>query len=143
MSFDLKIVRGDIALEPDGSISTVTGNSKLKQDIIKIMLTGLGENKFHPSYGSETGALKVGTALTAELIELDLSSSAEDAVRKLMSLQRAQAKKQFLSPSEVILDIVAVNVERDQLDPRMYNIFISVLTEKLDNITENVTVRIS
>ncbi len=143
MSFDLKIVRGDISIKSDGSIDLVTGNSKLKQDIIKIMLTSLGENKYHPTYGSETGSLKIGSVLDTEMMELDLSSSAEEAVRKIMSLQRVQAKKQFLSPSEVILELVGASVERDAVDPRMYNIFISVLTEKLDNITENVTVRIS
>ena len=143
MSFDLKIVRGDISIGKGGSIDVVTGNSKLRQDIIKIMLTRLGENKYHPTYGSETGALQIGSVLDAEMMELDLSSSAEQAVRKIMSLQRSQAKRQFLSPSEIILDIVGVSVQRDAIDPRLYNIFISVLTEKLDNITENVTVRIS
>jgi phage baseplate assembly protein W len=143
MSFDLKIVRGDIFVSRDGTVDIVTGNSKLKQDIIKIMLTELGENKYHPSYGSATGSLQIGSVLDAEMMEMDLSSSAEQAVRRIMSMQRTQAKRQFLSPSEVILDIVNVSVERDQVDPRLYNIFISVLTEKLDRITENVTVRIS
>jgi len=143
MSFDLKIVKGDISISKDGSVDIVIGNSKLKQDIIKIMLTELGENKYHPSYGSQTGALQIGSVLDAEMMELDMSSSAEQAVRKIMSLQRSQARRQFLSPSEVILNVVGVSVERDQIDPRLYNIFISVLTEKLDNITENVTVRIS
>jgi hypothetical protein len=143
MSFDLKIVKGDIAIAPDGTVETVFGNSKLKQDIIKIMLTELGENKYHPSYGSKTGSLQIGSVLDAEMMEIDLSSAAEDAVRKIMSLQRAQSRRQFLSPSEVILEVVGVSVERDQIDPRLYNIFISVLTGKLDNITENVTVRLT
>lgn len=143
MSFDLKIVKGDIAISRDGRLDVVTGNSKLKQDIIKIMLTDLGENKYHPSYGSATGALQVGSVLDAEMMSLDLSASAEQAVRKIMSMQRSQSRRQFLSPSEVILDVANVSVERDQVDPRLYNIFISVITEQLDNITENVTVRIS
>lgn len=143
MSFDLKIVKGDIAISRDGTLDVVTGNAKLKQDIIKIMLTELGENKYHPSYGSATGSLQIGSVLDAEMMAIDLSSSAEQAVRKIMSMQRTQARRQFLSPSEVILDVVNVSVERDQVDPRLYNIFISVITEQLDNITENVTVRIT
>jgi hypothetical protein len=143
MSFDLKIVKGDISIARNGIISIVTGNAKLRQDIIKIMLTELGSNKYHPSYGSATGSLQIGSVLDSEMMELDLVSSAEQAIRKIMSMQRAQAKRQFLSSSEVILDIVNVSIDRDFADPRLYNINISVLTEKLDKVTENVTVRIS
>ena len=52
MSFDLSIEKGDIKIGSDGSLSTVSGNNKLRQDIIKILLTDIGDNKFHPKYGS-------------------------------------------------------------------------------------------
>ena len=52
MSFDLKIEGGDIKLEADGSLTTVFDNNKLRQEVVKILLTKLGENKYHPSYGS-------------------------------------------------------------------------------------------
>ncbi len=143
MSFDLKIVGGDIAINKDGSVKLVRDNEKIRQDIIKILLTKLGENKFHPQYGSEIGALQIGSIPDPELLDLDLSSSAETAVRKLISLQRAQARRgQFLSPGEVIVDIKNIAVARDEVDPRLYNIFISVLTQKLTTINETISVRI-
>ena len=52
MSFDLALERGDIKINRDGSMKTVFGNAKLRQDIMKILLTELGDNKFHPKYGS-------------------------------------------------------------------------------------------
>lgn len=142
MSFDIRIIKGDIGINNDGSLNLVTGNSKIRQDIIKIMLTPIGDNKFHPTYGSETGVLQIGSVPDQSITESDLTSSAENAVRKLMLLQREQAKRQFLSPAEVIADIISVSVQRDQVDQRLYNIFISILTEKLETITESITVRI-
>ena len=142
MSFDLKIEGGDIKLERDGSLSTVIDNSKLRQDIVKIMLTKLGENKFHPTYGSEVGAINIGQVPDQELLELDLVSSVEDAIVKLIALQKGQARRQFLTPGERIIALLDVSAQRDLADPRMYSIFITVQTGALTAVTESVTVRI-
>lgn len=142
MSFDLKIESGDIKLEPDGSITTVIDNQKLRQDIVKILLTDLGENSYHPAYGSEIGSLTIGSVADPELLELDLESSAREAVNKLISLQRGQARNQFLTPGERIISILDLSVQRDLVDPRLYNIFISVQTGALTQITESITARI-
>lgn len=143
MSFDLKLERGDIVFGQSGEVQVVTGNSKLKQDITKILLTELGDNKFHPGYGSYIGALQIGSYADEKLVALDLESSARSALRNIMSLQRAQSKRQVLTPGEIIIDILNVSITRDNLDPRMYNIFISVLTQELTEVGSNITVRIS
>lgn len=142
MSFDLKIENGDLVLNPDGSLDLVFDNAKLRQDIIKILLTALGENKYHPSYGSEIGSINIGHVADQELLELDLQSSARDAINKLIVLQKAQSRKQFLTPGERLVSLLDVSVQRDQIDPRLYNIFISVQTGALTTLTESVTVRI-
>jgi phage baseplate assembly protein W len=142
MSFELKIKNGDISLEGDGTISIISGNEKIRQDIIKIILTELGENRFHPNYGSNTGYFQIGQAIDQGVIELDMQQSAESAIRYLIALQREQTKKQLLSSSEVIVDVNFVKIERNETDPRLYNIYISVITQKLETITESVTIRI-
>jgi hypothetical protein len=142
MSFDLKIQNGDIKIGRDGTLDTVFDNAKLRQDIVKILLTKLGENKFHPTYGSEVGAINIGHIPDQELLELDLQSSVEDSIRKLMALQRGQARKQFVTPGEKIISLLDVSVARDTVDPRLYSIFISLQTGSLTAITESVTVRI-
>ncbi len=142
MSFDLKIKSGDISIESDGSLSVVSGNEKIRQDIVKIILTKFGENRFHPNYGSDAGNLQIGSAADKKIVELDLVQSVESSLRYLISLQKEQSKRQLLSSSEVILEINNVSVERNQTDPRLYNIFISVITQRLETITEAVTIRI-
>ncbi len=142
MSYDLKIgPKGDLVIE-NGLIQTVTDNDKLVQDIIKILLTDLGENKFHPNYGSKVGALEIGSVPDQDLLKQDLTASAETAIRKLMQLQRTQAQKQFLTPGETIIDILDVSVDRDQIDPRLYNIFISVVTPRKVTHIDSITVRV-
>jgi|TARA_R110001583_G_scaffold16234_14_gene66317 hypothetical protein len=143
MSFDLSIKNGDIHFDSSGMVKTVVKNSKLRQDIIKIILTDIGENRFHKGYGSALGRIGVGTASGRDIVELDIRSSAEAAIKKLMALQKAQAARQYLSPGEIIVSIVKIEAGRDTVDPRMYNVFISVLTGQLTEIREVVTVRIA
>ena len=142
MSFDLTLNKGDIKIDKTGEVSVVSSNSKLRQDIIKILLTETGDNKFHPDYGSQVGSLKIGSTSDARLVEADLNTSANKALRNLMALQRSQSRRQKLSPGEVIVQVLDVSVARDELDPRMYNIFVSVLTQALDQVKSNITVRL-
>lgn len=142
MSFDIKITGGDISIGRSGALETVFDNNKLRQDIIKILLTNKGENKFHKSYGSKVGALELGYVADQELVELDLQSSVEDAISYLINAQKIQQRFQYLTPGETIVSINNIFVERDLLDPRMYNIFVSVYTKKLTVITESIPVRI-
>lgn len=142
MSFDLKINRGDISIGTNGSLETVFDNAKLRQDILKILLTNLGENKFHSNYGSKIGQLDIGFIADKNLLESDLESSVDEAIRYLIRAQNNQQKYQYLTPGEVIAGIKNISVERDKVDPRLYNIFISVYTKNLNIITETVPVRI-
>jgi hypothetical protein len=142
MSFDLKIKNGDLSIGNSGALDTVSGNNKIRQDIVKILLTNIGENRFHSRYGSDLGAFKVGDVSDQTMIELDLKRSIEEAIRYIMFLQKNQSKYQVLSLSEVILEIVDIRTERDSADPRLYNIYISILTQKLDKIEEIITIRI-
>ena len=131
-----------MVLNNSGLLTTVIGNEKIRQDILKILLTNLESNKFHPRYGSAVGSLQVGDVADQKIAEMNLRNSAEESIRYLISLQKAQSLTQVLSTSEVIIDIVNVAVERDTADPRLYTINISVLTQKLDVVTEAVTIRI-
>jgi len=80
MSFDLKILKGDIVLDKAGDLKIVQRNSKIKQDILKILLTDIGENKFHSFYGSKAGKLDVGSILDQEFHRSKLDDSVAQAI---------------------------------------------------------------
>ena len=142
MSFDLRIRNGDIGIDGDGTIKLVNNNSKLRQDIVKILLTDVGSNEFHRFYGSRVGALEIGGVADRTIIDADLEASVKKALSNLISMQKVQSRKQYVTPGEKILEVTSVSVERDQADPRLYNVFISVLTQKLSTISEVITIRI-
>ncbi len=142
MSFDFKLIKGDIKIGADGSPEKVFRYPKLKQDLIKILLTDNGENKYHPSYGSDLGRLDIGTNADQSFVESELSSSAAKAINKLMQLQDFQRKRQYISPQETIIKINSVSVFRDTSDPRMWNVFISVVTAGLDEVNETLTIKL-
>jgi len=142
MSFDLRIQNGDIKISRDGDLGVVLDNEKIRQDIIKILLTKLGENKYHAYYGSSLGALEIGGVPDVEIVEGDLLRMTEESMAVLMRLQSNQAGAQYITPGETIVDILNVDINRDVSDPRGYNVSVTVLTRKLTKVTESVTVRI-
>ena len=83
MSFDLKITNGDLSIGSDGDISVVIGNQKIFQEIKKIVLTDVGENKFHPYYGSRAGSLSVGSIVDYDFISSELKRSVSESITNL------------------------------------------------------------
>lgn len=142
MSYDLKISNGDISLKNDGTVQIVDKNSKLRQDILKILLTDIGENKFHKFYGSAAGKLEIGSILDQNFFKNNLKSSVSTAINNLIALQRNQLRYQYVSPAETIVSISSVDVYRDNADPRMWSIFVSVLTLEQEEISQTITIRI-
>lgn len=142
MSFDLKLLNGDISIGRNGTVETVFDNDKLRQDIIKILFTKLGENKFHVTYGSNLSKLEIGGIIDQEIVELDIQSSAEDGIKKLISMQINQSRAQYLTPGESAIGIKDIVIERDKKHPYIYNILVSVYTKKYTVISETIPVRI-
>lgn len=143
MSFDLKIQNGDLSISSSGAIEPTIGNAKLRQDILKILITDSGSNTYHPKYGSFLGKLKIGGIADDRIVQLDIEKSVRSAIEYLMALQKSQSQRQSLSAGEVIADVLKIGVSRDKNDPRAYNVFVSVLTGELTEITTSLAVKIA
>jgi phage baseplate assembly protein W len=139
MSFDLKIVGNDLALNPDGSVQTVRDNEKLKQDILKAILTARGSNRFHQWYGSTVSERTIGQVLAAGQLDAEVQVSIQETLSNLMSLQTAQSRVQYVSPGETLAGLVDVRVARDSNDPRQWSITVEALTRQLTVVEETFT----
>lgn len=139
MSFDLKIVNNNLALNPDGTVQTVRDTAKLGQDIVKGVLTPLGSNKFFRWYGSTVSIKTVGQVLDATITQTEVERAIFDTLSNLVALQRAQARIQYVSAGEQIAAIQGVSAMRDPNDPRQWQILVSVLTRKLTVVEETFT----
>ena len=142
MSFDLKIENNDISINPDGSVKTVRNNDKLIQDVLKIILTPQGSNKFYNWYGSTLCSRIIGEVMSPFLTKIEIRRSIEESLNNLMLLQQNQAIGQFVSVEETLAAIKDILIEKDQNDPRAYNIIVSVLTKKLSVLDINFQLRV-
>ncbi len=141
MSYDLKIVNGDLSISNSGSVETVNQNNKIIQDIKKLLLTDLGDNKYHPNYGSPLGSGSIGSSQDEEFMKMNMKNSIENSIKRLINLQRNQMRYQYVSPAETIMYKKNIQVFRDAADPRMWSVFVSVVAQDLSQVEDTITIR--
>lgn len=139
MSFDLLLQNGDIVLGADADFDTVVDSAKLVQDVIKMITTPQGSNKFQQQLGSLINKRLVGQVLTAQNTVTVLQSSVEEALIILQKLQRAQAQTQALSPAETLVAINSIDVQRDSVEPRQLNVVLKLTAGDGSLLQETLT----
>lgn len=140
MSFDFSLTDGDLSINPDGKIKTVTDTPKLRQDVLKIILTPIGSVRFHPWYGCTVTESIVGRGMPDNLIQTEVQASVSQALERLKQLQRAQATTQRVTAGETLSNIGEIAVNRSLQDPRQLNVIVQVITRQLTKIEEIFTI---
>jgi len=136
MSFDLALVDGDISIKSDGSVRTVTDTPKLRQDVLKMILTPLGSNKFHPWYGCSISENLIGRNYPDNLIEVEAQTSIQQSLERLRQLQLAQSTTQQVTLGELITSIGPISINRNPIDLRQINVRVAVTTKRLTKVEE-------
>jgi phage baseplate assembly protein W len=135
MSFDLKIINGDLVIN-QGDLQTVVDSEKLIQDILKICLTDVGSNPLHPSYGSFLSRSVIGNPSTTDVIVQVATSQINTCLTNLQQLQQLQVKSfQMVSADEQLAAILGISVVRSAFDPRLFNVQIKCMTKGFKPIT--------
>ena len=135
MSFDLKIISGDLVIN-SGDLQKVVDSEKLIQDILKICLTNVGSNPLNPGYGSFLSRTIVGNPVNASVLVQISKSQLNTALINLQNLQLEQVRSfQRVSADEQIAAITDISVLQSQTDPRLYSVTISVLNKGFKPIT--------
>lgn len=142
MSFDLKIINNDISISSSGDVEIVQNTDKLIQDVLKIVLTSQGSNKFYKWYGSTISQRVVGEVLGTYYTKIEITRSIQESLSNLISMQQKQSIYQSVSPQETLMAINYIDIELDENDPRVYNIILSVLTQKMTVLETTFQVRI-
>jgi phage baseplate assembly protein W len=132
MSFDLRINQGDIALGQDGDFDTVRDLEKLIQDILKILMTPLGSNRFFPWYGSPLTEASVGQVLDRRFVNTIVENIIRSNLETLQKLQKQQAASgQRVTAGELLATIQDIRVHRNIIDPTYWTIIVRVLSKGL------------
>lgn len=140
MSFDLALVNSDLSIRPDGAIRTVDRADKLKQDIIKIVLTPLGSVRFHPWYGCAINDNIIGETLPDNMLFQEIASALQQSLSRLQTLQRSQATGQRVTKSEIIGAIRDILVQRKVEDPRQVNVVVFAVSKDYNSVEEVFTI---
>ena len=140
MSFDLALVNGDLNIKADGSVRTVENTSKLKQDIIKVILTPLNNSRFHPWYGTNIIENNIGEVPTDSVLFQQINSAISDGLAKLQRLQLAQSTGQVVTLAETLASVEEVAVQRAADDPRQVNVVVVALSKDLSSVEEVFTI---
>lgn len=140
MSFDLSLINNDIRVNPDGSIRIVTDTPKLRQDIIKVILTPLGSSRDHPWYGCAINEEIIGKHLPFHILREQIKISITESLNKIKQLQFAQSSRQPVSLAEIIQVVAEVTVNNNVEDPRIITVTVTVLAKNLAKIEEYFTI---
>jgi phage baseplate assembly protein W len=140
MSFDLKIINGDLVIQ-NGDLRTVVDSEKLIQDILKICLTNVGSNPLNPGYGSFLSRTIIGNAMYTTSVVSIAKSQLTTCLNNLQTLQQKQVQsRQRVSADEQLAAITDISVIRSTIDPRLFNVTIRALTKGYKPITTAFTV---
>lgn len=142
MSFDLKILEGDIDINSSGDSELIRNYELAKQSLYKILLTPIGENIYHPGYGSNLSIISETTSGDQNYTLRLVKDSVYSAISNLIALQQQQSTKQFLSPEERIVSIKSVDVQFDSSDPRLLIVLVKIINGRLDTTSDSITIRL-
>jgi hypothetical protein len=140
MSFDLKLDGGDLVVK-NGQLKTVVDSEKLIQDILKMCLTTAGTNPIHPWYGSFISRTIVGNPMYSSVLVQIAKSQLNTALDNLKNLQGIQVKSfQRVSADEQISAILDISIIRNQLDLRLFDVHLRIMSKGFKPITPSFTV---
>lgn len=140
MSYDLKILNGDFVLR-NGDLDVVMGQNKLIQDILKICLTTAGANIYQPWYGSFVSKALIGSYLDTDITSAIAKNQLQNAIENLKKLQQLQLSEasQAVTLDEHIAGITEINVNRNAIDPRLFEVVVKVFSRAFRQSTVNFT----
>lgn len=121
-------INSDIDFNKVGKIKEVTGYGKVKQQLLKILLTVIGDNLYDSEYGSQISSA-IGQKFTA-YITANIQYSIYRAVQHLMKIQQ----ENLLPDNEIIAQLSNIQVEKTD-DVRALKLSISVITADYQEVS--------
>lgn len=141
MSFDLKLINGDIVLGSNSDLSIVENGEKLTQDILKIVTTELGANKRFPWYGCPITQSLIGQVFDTIFLQSVGTNQLRFSITNLERLQKEQNRSnQLVTAQEQIGAIQKIDVFQNEIDPRFFNINLEVLSKAFRRVPMSFSV---
>ena len=129
-------VENDYRYDSDGQMYTVRNEDLLYQSALKLLLTDLGSNPYHPELGTNI-RMKIGRKAVGAVA----SAISAEIVRTLdghKNMQTHQAKYQEVTYRERLYELVSVNTVAHPNDPTMFKS--SVVVRNMSGQAVNLTI---
>lgn len=126
--------QNDINFDEIGSLKIVNGIERVKQIILKAILTTRGNNVFDADYGSSLNESIGQQALPITILRIQ--QSIQDCINRLIDSQGQQAD--ITPDDEIILGLEDLQVSANISDPRRYDIKLVVLVGTYEKISVNL-----
>ena len=141
MSFDLKLEQGDIQISAESDLAIVENGDKLTQDVLKVVTTQLGANKRFPWYGCPLTQSMIGRAFDSVFISSVASNQLRFSITNLQRLQQEQiTNDQVVTNQEQIAAVQNLSVNQNPIDPRFFNIDLTVLSKAFRRVNASFSV---
>ncbi len=142
MSYDLVLINGDLKISNTSDIQVVRDNEKLRQDVLKILMTPIGGNKANPWYGSNVNNVIVGGVFDVDFTRDVAREQVRSALENLQILQNSQARTQTLTAGEKILSVKNVYINNNPTDQRVIELKVEIITGALTVMTTKFYIRL-
>lgn len=131
-------IQKDININESGQLTTVTGKDKVRQAVMKALLTAVGSNKFNSTYGSWLSNV-IGQKFDM-YAQFTIQQSIQDAVDFL--IQQQQQATTFIPQDERIFKVSSVNVSTSDTSPVTIRVSVNILTGSYENVEVSLGVTI-
>lgn len=129
----------DFRFNLQGELVLVEGFDLLNQAALKILLTRVRSNPFHPSYGSQIHS-RIGAKAVGAVSSL-IVSDVQSALSTMQQVQRKQAEFQPVTQEETLYSVSSVRVTPDAADPTMFRVDVVVFSASNKPVSLSVTYR--
>ncbi len=122
-------IQKDVNINEQGRIDTLIGKDKVRQAVLKALLTTSGNNTFHPTFGS---LLSNAIGQKFDLFtQFNLQQSIQDAVDFLVQQQQLDPT---IPLNETIFRVSSVDLSVDKDDPRTIKVALKILTGSYEEV---------
>jgi len=117
----------DLNYDSNKDIEIIENSSRIKQDIVKILSTRIGENLIFDGYGSELKSL-IGQNFIQTNIQTIIKNTILYAISYIDTLENSA------DSSERIKEIKNVQITRDKYDPRIVYIKLEIILQNNETL---------
>jgi predicted DNA-binding protein YlxM (UPF0122 family) len=141
MSFDLKLENGNLSLDSAGELNKVENTEKLRQDVLKAIITKKGADRANPWYGSDVSQSLIGNILDFNFSRSAAIEQIRSTIENLQAIQKEQQKTQIITAAESIAAIQDIYINNGP-DPRQIQTKISILSYAMTKIDIGFLIRL-